>query len=230
MGVTCCTQRYHHSSCRLEAVIHLTMRLALVFATATCAVADSAFWANLKDALASQAVQDHDDVTVEELLSGATVTATSCGTTGDVMDVKSVEFDLQTRAAVVRGDLNQALSGGKVFAEIERAEAPEDEGIAERMKKGVMWAVAGVKRFEEGLCEYLDRTSKNLYDSCPMPAGAQELRFAFHRLPEIVMAGHYNLKFHSLDNDGNQIACVKGGLTVTRGKNGQVFRHLEEAV
>jgi hypothetical protein len=205
------------------------MRLGLFSAIATCVAADSPFWASLKDTLTSQAVQDHDSVTVEELLSGAALTATSCGTTGDVMDVKSVEFDLAARAAVVRGELSQALSGGKVFAEIERAETPEDEGIAERMKKGVLWAAAGAKRVEEALCEHLDRTSKNVYDACPMPAGDQELRFAFNRLPKIVMAGHYHLKLQSLDNDGNQITCVKGSLTVARGKDGQLLRHLQEA-
>merc|ERR1712054_431862 len=102
---------------------------------------------------------------------------------------------------------------------------------AERMKNKLIWAVAaGKKQVQEDLCVHLDRFSTEAFDACPVQAGEEsELRFAFEKLPQVVMAGTYELTFSSVDPVGNQIACVKGSLTIAPGEKGEMFRKLQSA-
>merc|ERR1712054_88093 len=102
---------------------------------------------------------------------------------------------------------------------------------AERMKNKLIWAVAaGKKQVQEDLCVHLDRFSTEAFDACPVQAGEEsELRFAFEKLPQVVMAGTYELTFSSVDPVGNQIACVKGSLTIAPGEKGEMFRKLQSS-
>jgi len=181
--------------------------------------AGHAQWASqLMDTLANGA----DKMTVARLVAeGGGISATSCGDKGDAFLVGDIKVQPDALAVVVRGHLKHELRGGMLHAKLQ-LQKPSNMSIAQHFKFLTATAFTRARKFTQPLCEHFGHDV-----DCMLPAGDQEFRFAFNRLPEMVFVGKYDLELHATDDSGAAIACVRGSLTVPEGKSRGMLRKLE---
>lgn len=193
--------------------------LLRVVSVCTLAAAVCAQWAaQLADTLASGA----DKATVAQLVAeGGGISITSCGGPGHAFAIDHMWAQSDALAVVVKGSLKHELRAGMLHAHLE-LQRPANLSIAQHLKYVTATAFSRARKFVQPLCEHLGRDA-----GCTLPAGEQELRFAFRSLPEMVFVGSYSLELHATDDAGQPIACIRGSFTVPEGKSRGMLRKLE---
>jgi len=178
--------------------------------------------------LTDNLVDDGDKATVAQLIAeGGGISAESCGGLDDALQVDHVQVLPNTLAVSVRGTLARPLSGGIVRARLSLRK-PVGMSIGQHFKYLTATSFTRARKFSEPLCQHLGLSASNgTLGSCIIPAGAQELRFAFKDLPKMVFVGTYDLEVHATDEAEHPIACIQGQVAVQPGKSKGMLRKLE---
>jgi len=186
--------------------------------------------ADLSKHLTDSLVDDADKATIGQLIAeGGGISTEVCGGSDDALHVKHVEVEPDALVAVVRGTLTRALGGGTVSAKM-KLNKPDSLSMGQHLKYVAATAFTRARTFSEPLCQHLGLTTGDAVsseESCAIPAGQQELRLGFQKLPEVVFAGKYDLEIRVADEAGLPVACIRGALTVKPGKSKSIMRKLE---
>lgn len=193
---------------------------------------EPSWWESLKSTARSTIELESDAVHPLDILRGAGgMTMETCGQPDDLLQVRDVHFDLETRTVTATGLLTKEVAGGEVRAHIRLGDAPLNATRTQRMKRAMVFIAKGKHTAKEELCQHIARGGRlhgqNAGETCPMAAGEQALHFSFDRLPSAITAGKFHLTMSAVDRSGASIACIKGSLDVPKGPRGEMVRRLQ---
>lgn len=182
------------------------------------------WWKSVKTHAASIFADVADPVSPAELLrQGNNFTVESCSDSNHSMMVDSVHFDADSLKVMIRGNLTREVFGGNVSAKIRLGKSPEGLSFGAKALRSLAFFKHHL--VTEPLCAHMKRTANV---TCPIARGTKELSFSFNRLPKVVVAGEYRLKFTAVDEQERPVVCVQGRFFVPLGPNGESTRTLQE--